>query len=52
MEIPVPVLVLIIIGMLITGIMLGALVERLRWNDLSQVGILPRASEQNGSRKV
>lgn len=48
MEIATPVLLLIILGMLITGLMLGTLVERLRWNGLIQRGILPSPSERSG----
>lgn len=52
MEIPMPVLVLIIVGMLITGIILGTLVERLRWNGLIQEGYLPRPTGRNKSRRI
>lgn len=52
MEIATPVLVLIILGMLIAGLMLGMFVERLRWNELIQRGILPSPSGQSRSRKV
>ena len=52
MEIAMPILVLIIVGMLITGLMMGTLVERLRWNDLIQRGILPRPSGRNASRGI
>lgn len=42
MEIPTPILVLMPLGMLITGMLLGALIERFRWNKLIRDGRLPR----------
>ena len=52
MEIAMPVLVLIILGVLGVGAMMGTLIERLRWNGLIQRGILPRPAERSRSRTV
>jgi len=44
MEIPGAVLILLIIAMLTTGIALGTLIERSRWNALIRRGIIPKPS--------
>ena len=47
-----PVLALIILGMLSVGAIMATLIERLRWNELVQRGILPRPTGQSHSKKV